>query len=154
MKSALRHLNNASRDFLRTKLLSQQLSRPASTLLLPDNHSLNEEEQLLRQTCADFAAKELTPNAWAVDKECRFSMATIKKMGDLGLMGLNVSSELGGAGMDYMAYAIVMEEVSRGCATAGVIVSAHNSLYLAPLEKYANDEQAEKYVRPFVTGVT
>jgi len=51
-----------------------------------------------------------------------------------------------------MAYAIVMEEISRGCATAGVIVSAHNSLYLAPLEKYANDEQAEKYVRPFVTG--
>merc|ERR1719354_1513401 len=98
---------------------------------------------MLRQTCADFATNELIPIAGKVDKECQFPMEVIRNMGDLGLMGLNVSSDLGGSELDYMAYAIVMEEISRGCATAGVIVSAHNSLYLAP---------AEKYVRPFVTG--
>jgi len=57
-------------------------------------------------------------------------------MGQLGLMGLNVPESLGGTGMDYLAYAIAMEEISRGCASAGVIMSAHNSLYLGPLLKY------------------
>ena len=54
--------------------------------------------------------------------------------------------------MNYMAYAIAMEEISRGCATAGVIMSAHNSLYLGPLQGWANDAQSEKFIKPFVTG--
>merc|ERR1719466_188644 len=107
---------------------------------------------MLRQTCADFATNELVPIAGKVDRECQFPMQVIKYMGDLGLMGLNVSSELGGSELDYMAYAIAMEEISRGCASAGVILSAHNSLYLAPLINFANDQQAEKYIKPFVTG--
>merc|ERR1719457_191741 len=107
---------------------------------------------MLRQTCADFATNELIPIAGKVDKECQFPMEVIRNMGDLGLMGLNVSSDLGGSELDYMAYAIVMEEISRGCATAGVIVSAHNSLYLAPLISFANDDQAKKYIAPFVSG--
>merc|ERR1719317_1331728 len=107
---------------------------------------------MLRQTCADFATNELIPIAGKVDKECQFPMEVIRNMGDLGLMGLNVSSDLGGSELDYMAYAIVMEEISRGCATAGVIVSAHNSLYLAPLIGFANDDQAKKYIAPFVSG--
>merc|ERR1719457_178123 len=107
---------------------------------------------MLRQTCADFATNELIPIAGKVDKECQFPMEVIRNMGDLGLMGLNVSSDLGGSELDYMAYAIVMEEISRGCATAGVIVSAHNSLYLAPLISFANDDQAKKYIAPFGSG--
>jgi len=67
-------------------------------------------------------------------------------------MGITLSEELGGAGLDYLSYAIAMEEISRGCATAEVIMSAHNSLYLGPLKKFANKAQAEKYIRPFVTG--
>ena len=150
MKSVLRHLRT-SKKLLPGKALTQQISRNAS-VLLPDNDQLKEEEQMLRSTCADFAANELAPNAWKVDKECAFPMETIKKMGDLGLMGLQIKPELGGSGLDYMAYAIVMEEISRGCATAGVIVSAHNSLYLGPLSNYANDQQAKEYITPFVTG--
>lgn len=64
------------------------------------------------------------------------SRLQILQMGQLGLMGLNVPESLGGTGMDYLAYAIAMEEISRGCASAGVIMSAHNSLYLGPLLKY------------------
>ncbi|XP_076237567.1 activator-recruited cofactor subunit 42 isoform X2 [Calliopsis andreniformis] len=73
-------------------------------------------------------------------------------MGELGLMGIAIPEHLGGAGLDYLAYAIAMEEISRGCASAGVIMSAHNSLYLGPIEKFGNQSQKEKYISPFVTG--
>merc|ERR1719457_156581 len=66
---------------------------------------------MLRQTCADFATNELIPIAGKVDKECQFPMEVIRNMGDLGLMGLNLSSDLGGSELDYMAYAIVMEVI-------------------------------------------
>ncbi|XP_053974395.1 short-chain specific acyl-CoA dehydrogenase, mitochondrial isoform X2 [Hylaeus volcanicus] len=73
-------------------------------------------------------------------------------MGELGLMGITVPENLGGSGLDYLAYAIAMEEISRGCASAGVIMSVNNSLYLGPLEKFGTKEQKEKYISPFVTG--
>jgi len=131
-------------------LTNKMLVRSAS--VLPDNDALSETNQMLRETVAAFAENELAPNAGKVDKECKFPMEMVAKMGELGLMGLDIPTELDGAGLDYMAYAIAMEEVSRGCATAGVIMSAHNSLYLGPLKGFANDEQAEKYIKPFVTG--
>jgi len=73
-------------------------------------------------------------------------------MGELGLMGLCIPEDLGGTGLDYLAYAIAMEEISRGCASAGVVMSAHNSLYLGPIEKFGNSKQKEKYITPFITG--
>ena len=73
-------------------------------------------------------------------------------MGELGLMGIAVPESLGGAGLDYLAYAIAMEEISRGCASAGVIMSAHNSLYIGPILKNGTDAQKEKWVQPFVGG--
>lgn len=73
-------------------------------------------------------------------------------MADLGLMGLCIPEALGGTGLDYLAYAIAMEEISRGCASAGVVMSAHNSLYLGPIDKFGTDKQKQDYVRPFVTG--
>ncbi|XP_066974781.1 short-chain specific acyl-CoA dehydrogenase, mitochondrial isoform X2 [Macrobrachium rosenbergii] len=76
----------------------------------------------------------------------------IKKMGDLGLMGLVAPEEYGGTGMDYLAYAIAMEEISRGCATAGVIMSVNNSLYFGPLLGFANEKQKEQWIVPFTTG--
>merc|ERR1712223_1128 len=72
--------------------------------------------------------------------------------GELGLMGINVDEEYGGAGLDCLAYAIGCEEISRGCASAGVIMSAHNSLYLSPIKTYGNHEQKLQHVAPFVTG--
>jgi len=119
---------------------------------LPDNDALNDTHQMLRQTCADFAENELAPIAGKVDKECKFPMELVEKMGELGLMGITIPTELGGSGLDYMAYAIAMEEISRGCASAGVILSAHNSLYLGPLQDWANDKQAKDFITPYTDG--
>jgi butyryl-CoA dehydrogenase len=85
---------------------------------------------MLKDTCRQFAESELWPIAGKIDKTCEFPAEQIKKMGELGLMGMEVPEEFGGAGLDSLAYAIAMEEISRGCASAGVIMSANNSLYL------------------------
>ena len=77
----------------------------------------------------------------------------LKKMGDLGLMGIDVPEEYGGTGLDALAYAVAMTEVSRGCASAGTIMSAHNSLYLGPIKYFGSHEQKENWVTPFVTGI-
>lgn len=68
------------------------------------------------------------------------------------MLAVSVPESLGGTGLDYLAYAIAMEEISRGCASAGVIMSVNNSLYLGPLEKFGNEKQKEKYITPFTTG--
>lgn len=73
-------------------------------------------------------------------------------MGELGLMSLCVPEALGGPGLDYLAYAIAMEEISRGCAATGVIMSVHNSLYLGPINHFGNNEQKEKYIVPYLNG--
>lgn len=114
--------------------------------------SLPETHEMLRKTCRDFAESELKPNAAKFDKEHLYPKDQILKMGELGLMGIVVPESLGGAGLDYLAYAIAMEEISRGCASAGVIMSAHNSLYIGPILKNGNDAQKEKWVTPFSGG--
>lgn len=73
-------------------------------------------------------------------------------MGELGLMAIAIPENLGGTGLDYLAYAIALEEISRGCASAGVIMSVNNSLYLGPIEKFGNNEQKEKYITGFTDG--
>jgi butyryl-CoA dehydrogenase len=81
---------------------------------------------MLQKVCRDFADKELFPIAAQVDKNHAFPTDAVAKLGPLGLMGVAIDSEYGGAGLDYLAYAIAMEEISRGCASTGVIMSAHN----------------------------
>ncbi|XP_025161326.1 short-chain specific acyl-CoA dehydrogenase, mitochondrial isoform X2 [Harpegnathos saltator] len=100
----------------------------------------------------DFAEGELKPIAAEIDKKHRFPKEQIKKMGELGLMGICIPEALGGTGLDYLAYAIAMEEISRGCASTGVIMSVHNSLYLGPLDKFGNDKQKEKYIVPYLNS--
>ncbi len=73
-------------------------------------------------------------------------------MGELGLMSMLVPEHLGGTGLDYLAYSIAMEEISRGCASCGVIMSVNNSLYLAPIVKHATPAQAERFISPFLDG--
>lgn len=114
--------------------------------------SLPETYEMLKKTCRDFADKELAPIAGAIDKNGLYPKEQIEKMGDLGLMGLVIPESLGGAGLDYLAYAIAMEEISRGCASSGVIMSAHSSLYLGPIMAFGNEAQKEKYVKPFTSG--
>ncbi|KAL0266661.1 UNVERIFIED_CONTAM: hypothetical protein PYX00_009143 [Menopon gallinae] len=107
---------------------------------------------MLRKTCREFAEEELKPIAAKIDKEHLFPKEQIRKMGELGLMAMEVPEEMGGTGLDYLAYAIGMEEISRCCASTGVIMSVHNSLYLGALLKFGNKEQKEKYIVPYTKG--
>ncbi|XP_046738076.1 short-chain specific acyl-CoA dehydrogenase, mitochondrial [Diprion similis] len=114
--------------------------------------SLPETHQMLYKTCRDFAEAELKPIAAMTDREHRYPADKIQKMGELGLMGITTPESLGGTGLDYLAYAIAMEEISRGCASAGVIMSVNNSLYLGPIEKFGNQKQKEKFITGFTNG--
>jgi len=104
--------------------------------------------------CRKFADEELAPHAGEWDKKHEFPSAAIAHLTELGLMGINVSDEYGGSDLDALAYAIVMEEISRGCASTGVIVSAHNSLYLFPIDKFGTEEQKQKWITPYTTAQT
>lgn len=108
---------------------------------------------MLQKTCRDFANSELCgQNAAKFDREHLYPEQQIKKMGELGLMAVSIPEEIGGTGLDYLAYAIAMEEISRGCASAGVIMSVNNSLYLGPLNSFGNSSQKSAYITPFTTG--
>lgn len=108
---------------------------------------------MLQKTCRDFANSELCgQNAAKFDREHLYPAQQIKQMGELGLMAISIPEEIGGTGLDYLAYAIAMEEISRGCASAGVIMSVNNSLYLGPLDSFGNSAQKEEYITPYTTG--
>jgi butyryl-CoA dehydrogenase len=111
-----------------------------------------EEQRLLRDTCREFADRELKPNAKRWDREHKFPAEAVRKAFELGLGGVAVPSEWGGAGMDNVAYALAIEEISRGCASVGVTLSVNNSLYCDPLLKYGNDRQKEIWLKPFARG--
>src|SRR5947209_19658337 len=113
---------------------------------------LSEEQRLLRDTCREFAEKELRPNAKRWDREHRFPAEAVGKAFELGLGGGAVPSEWGGAGMDNVAYALAIEEISRGCASVGVTLSVNNSLYCDPVLKYGTEAQKERWLKPFAAG--
>ncbi|XP_063065896.1 short-chain specific acyl-CoA dehydrogenase, mitochondrial [Engraulis encrasicolus] len=113
---------------------------------------LPEMHQMMRQTCRDYADRELTPIAGKLDKEHVYPAKQIRELGEMGVMAVEVPEELGGAGLDYLAYALAMEEISRGCASTGVVVSVNNSLYIGPILKYGNEEQKKAWITPFTTG--
>jgi butyryl-CoA dehydrogenase len=113
---------------------------------------LTDEQRQVRDMCRDFAAKELAPNARRWDLHHEFPREAVKKLGELGLMGIAVPAELGGAGMDNVSYALAMEEISRGCAGTGVIMSVSNSLYCDPVMKYGTDEQKKQFLAPYASG--
>uniref|UniRef100_A0A6P7GPT3 Short-chain specific acyl-CoA dehydrogenase, mitochondrial n=1 Tax=Diabrotica virgifera virgifera TaxID=50390 RepID=A0A6P7GPT3_DIAVI len=128
-------------------LVHYQMTRGIASLsALPETH------QMLQKTCRDFAEGELKPIAAKIDREHLYPKEQIKKMGELGLMAVAVPEELNGTGLDYLAYAIGMEEISRGCASAGVIMSVNNSLYTGPIQQWGSKEQKEKYIIPFTNG--
>jgi butyryl-CoA dehydrogenase len=113
---------------------------------------LSEEQRLLRDTCRDFAARELTPNAKKWDHTHTWPRDAVQKAFELGLGGVAVPESQGGAGMDNVAYALAIEEISRGCASVGVTLSVNNSLYCDPVMKYGTAEQKERWLKPFARG--
>ncbi|VDN09363.1 unnamed protein product [Dibothriocephalus latus] len=124
-------------------------SPPARRFTISD---LSELHQNIRQTCRDFAEKELAPSAGHYDKTHKYPKKKVQKLGQLGLMSMLVPERYGGSGSDYLAYAIAMEEISRGCASVGCVLSVNNSLYMAPLIKYASSQQVEEFIKPFLDG--
>ncbi|MGH9736101.1 MAG: acyl-CoA dehydrogenase [Candidatus Acidiferrales bacterium] len=113
---------------------------------------LTEEQQLLQRTVREFAEAEVKPLAKEIDETGRFPRETFKKAAELGLTGVAIPEEEGGAGMDHICYAITVEEVSRACASTGVILSVQNSLYCDPIHRFGTAEQKMNFLAPFARG--
>lgn len=107
---------------------------------------------MIRQAARDFARTELLPGVIERDNEQKFPAEQIKKLGELGFMGLMVSPEYGGAGMDTISYVLAMEEISKIDASASVVMSVNNSLVCWGLETFGTEEQKQKYLVPLATG--
>ncbi|MDR1055748.1 MAG: acyl-CoA dehydrogenase [Prevotellaceae bacterium] len=114
--------------------------------------SLTKEQELFLQMIREFAEKEVKPIAAEIDEEERFPMETVEKMAKLGLMGIPIPVEYGGAGANSQLYSIAVEELSRVCATTGIIVSAHTSLCAAPIYEFGTEEQKRKYLPKIASG--
>ena len=113
---------------------------------------LSEDQQAVREMVRDFAESEIRPIAAEIDETHDFPLETTRKMGELGLMGMFVPEAYGGAGMDYVSYVIAIEELSRVCASHGVIASAHNSLVCFPILTYGTEAQKQKYLTQLARG--
>jgi butyryl-CoA dehydrogenase len=113
---------------------------------------LTEEQLLLQRTVREFADSEVKPLAKELDETGHFPRETFRKAAELGLTGVTVPEQYGGAGMDHVAYSIVIEEISRACASTGVILSVQNSLYCDPVLRFGTEEQKKKFLAPFARG--
>ncbi|MGP4080392.1 acyl-CoA dehydrogenase family protein [Pseudalkalibacillus sp. R45] len=116
------------------------------------NFNLTDEQKMIYKMIREFAEEEVAPGAEQRDKEKRFPVEIFKKLGDLGMMGLPFPEEYGGGGADTVSFAIVVEELSRACGSAGITYSAHISLGGAPLHMFGTEEQKKKYLTPICTG--
>ncbi|WP_026753881.1 acyl-CoA dehydrogenase [Sediminibacter sp. Hel_I_10] len=114
--------------------------------------SLTEEHKLIRDAARDFAQTELLPGVIERDEKQVFPQELVKKMGDLGFMGIMTDPKYGGSGMDAISYVLVMEELSKIDASASVIVSVNNSLVCYGIETYGSEEQKQKYLTKLCTG--
>lgn len=115
-------------------------------------YSTTEKHEEFRLKVRQFAEEEVKPIAFMLDQENRFPKDIVKKMGQLGLMGIPYPKEYGGAGLDSISYAIAVEELSRVDGGVGVILSAHTSLGSYPIAAYGNEEQKKKYLTPLAKG--
>jgi butyryl-CoA dehydrogenase len=113
---------------------------------------LTEEQRMIRDTAREFAAREIAPKAAELDKSGRWPTEILAQMADLGLMGVAIPQEHGGAGMDTLSYALAMEEISAACASCGVIMSVNNSLFCDPVYKFGSDEQKKRVLEPVASG--
>jgi alkylation response protein AidB-like acyl-CoA dehydrogenase len=117
-----------------------------------DSPYLTEEHLQIREMVREFALKEVAPIAASLDEEKRFPHETIPKLAELGLLGVPFPAEFGGAGLDSVAYMIVVEELSRVCGTTGITVAAHTSLGTSPIFYFGTEEQRRKWVPRLASG--
>ena len=113
---------------------------------------LTEEQKMIQETARDFAKKEIAPSTIERDKNAEFPKEIVKKLADLGFMGMMVDPKYDGAGMDTVSYGLAMMEISKVDAAVGVIMSVNNSLVTFGLEKWGNEFIKEKYLKPLARG--
>lgn len=116
------------------------------------NFNLTKEHKMIQKTFTRFTKNEVEPIAAEVDEMERFPKETVEKMQRFGMMGIAVPQEYGGAGGDELSYVIAVEELSKSCATTGVILSAHSSLGCWPIQKFGTEAQKKKYLLPLASG--
>jgi butyryl-CoA dehydrogenase len=114
--------------------------------------SLSQDQKMIREMVREFATKELEPIAAEIDESREFPHESIKKMAGLGLMGVVIPEKYGGAGMDFTSLAIIIEEISRVCASTGVITAVNNSLAAYPIYHFGTEEQRKKYLPDLCSG--
>jgi butyryl-CoA dehydrogenase len=113
---------------------------------------LTDEQRMIRDVARDFAESEIKPIAGKLDKEGKFPVELVKKLGELGFMGIFVPEEYGGSGMDTFSYVLALEEICKACASTGVIMSVNNSLVCEPILRFGTEEQKKKYLIPLAKG--
>jgi len=113
---------------------------------------LNEQQKMIQKMVREFSEKDVAPIAAELDEKEEYPTKTLEKMAKLGLLGVIIPQEYGGAGLDTISYEIVVEEISRKCASTGVVTSVHNSLAAWPIMKYGNEDQKKKYLPILAKG--
>ncbi|MGA1821466.1 MAG: acyl-CoA dehydrogenase [Thermoplasmatota archaeon] len=113
---------------------------------------LNEQQKMIRNMVREFAAKEIAPKAAELDEKEEYPQDALDKMAKLGILGAIIPAEYGGAGLDIVTYSVLIEEISRACASTGVVTSVHNSLTSWPIMKYGTEEQKKKYLPILARG--
>lgn len=116
------------------------------------NFDLSEEQELIRKTVRDFAEREIKPTAQKLDEEAHFSIENTKKIGELGLFGMNLPEKYGGQGLDTLSYIIAVEELARVDGSHAATLAAHNSLGIGPIYYYGTEQQKMKYLPQLCTG--
>src|SRR3982751_2946622 len=114
--------------------------------------SLTEEQQAVQKTAREFAQQEVLPKAAEIDREHRHPAELVKRMAELGFLGIAVPEQYGGAGLDHVSYALAMEEISRACASTGVIMSVNNSLVCDPIYRFGTEAQKQEWLTPLASG--
>jgi butyryl-CoA dehydrogenase len=113
---------------------------------------LTDEQQMVQAMARELADGEIAPIATEIDREERFPHETVKRLGELGLMGIAVPERWGGSGADTVSYVVALEEISRACASHGAVMSVNNSLYADPVLKFGTDAQRERFLTPYAAG--
>ena len=114
--------------------------------------SPTEEQKAVQKTAHEFATNEVLPKAAEIDREHRHPAELVKRMAELGFLGIAIPEEYGGSGFDHVSYALAMEEVSRACASTGVIMSVNNSLVCDPIYRFGTEEQKKEWLVPLASG--
>ena len=116
------------------------------------NFQLSDDQLLVQRAARDFATEEVLPKAAEIDREHRHPVELVKRMATLGFLGVAIPEAHGGAGLDCISYVLAMEEISRACASTGVIMSVNNSLVCDPIAKFGTETQKKEYLTPLASG--